>query len=206
MTKRQNKVFVAMNLPVGVNALIVKARAIITASTNNPYFPNPNPSMAKLGALVEAAATAQAATLTRATGTASARDTAVTALRGGLTTFSVYVQEQADATPELAAAIITSAGFDVRKASTRRKRLFTAKPGRVPGSVDVAVKALVKTASYNWEWSANGGKTWNRSPNTLQADTTITGLPIGETVLIRYRRVTKAGEGDWSEPISVVVK
>ena len=40
--------------------------------------------------------------------------------------------------------------------------------------------------------------------NTL--NTTIAGLPVGEYVEFCFRVATKTGEGDWSEPITVLVK
>jgi hypothetical protein len=41
---------------------------------------------------------------------------------------------------------------------------------------------------------------------TLQAKTTILGLTPGATVTFRYRGVTKTGEGDWSQLVTVIVK
>jgi hypothetical protein len=41
---------------------------------------------------------------------------------------------------------------------------------------------------------------------TLQAKTILRSLPSASTCYFRYRPVTKAGEGDWSEPVSLVVK
>ena len=61
-------------------------------------------------------------------------------------------------------------------------------------------------AAYDWEWSSDGGKTWQQAPGTLQAKTTITGLPVSVTCLFRFRSVTKAGESDWSNAITLVVK
>jgi len=58
------------------------------------------------------------------------------------------------------AALIQSAGFAVRKT--------TASAGH--------------RASYDWEYSADGGKTWVLLPSTLQAKTSVTGLAAGTTV------------------------
>jgi hypothetical protein len=43
-------------------------------------------------------------------------------------------------------------------------------------------------------------------PGTLQAKTTVLGLTPLSTVQFRYRAVTKAGEGDWSQPVSLTVQ
>ncbi len=73
-------------------------------------------------------------------------------------------------------------------------------------SVHVIAKAADRRASYEWQYSLDGGKTWVDVPNTLQAKTTITGLPAATVVLFRYRPTTKAGMGDWSAPASILVK
>jgi hypothetical protein len=44
------------------------------------------------------------------------------------------------------------------------------------------------------------------APVTLQAKTTVAGLTPGATVQFRYRPVTKAGEGDWSQTVVLLVK
>jgi DNA-directed RNA polymerase specialized sigma24 family protein len=54
--------------------------------------------------------------------------------------------------------------------------------------------------------SLDGGKTWVAAPSTLQAKTNVYGFAPGATVLFRFRPVTKAGEGDWSQPVSLIVK
>jgi hypothetical protein len=41
---------------------------------------------------------------------------------------------------------------------------------------------------------------------TLKASTKVRGLKAGEIVHIRYRAVTYAGTGDWSEAMAVVVR
>jgi hypothetical protein len=93
----------------------------------------------------------------------------------------------------------------VRKAPTRRARAFEANPGAVSGTAAVVAVTASRRASYEWQYSADGGKTWILAPATLQAKTTIAGLVAGATVLFRYRPVTKAGEGDWSQAVSLVI-
>jgi hypothetical protein len=41
---------------------------------------------------------------------------------------------------------------------------------------------------------------------TLQAKTTIAGLVPGSTAQFKYRAVTRTGEGDWSQPVSLLVQ
>ena len=205
MTKRQNRVFAVMNLPTRVPHRIVAARAILAASTGNPFLPKPNPPLGKLAAAIAALDRAEIARATRTRGTAEVRDLALSVLLALLRTLKAYVQEQADANPEKAEIIITSAGMSVRRPTTRSKAPFVATPG-LSGTMNLEVKAPAKRASYQWEWRAEGAASWTPVEPTLQAKTTITRLPIGSYVELRFRVVTKAGEGDWSEPLTALVK
>jgi hypothetical protein len=93
----------------------------------------------------------------------------------------------------------------VRKTPTRRARAFTAKPGPVSGVATVVATSAARRASYEWQYSTDGGKTWLTAPATLQAKTKIAGLVSGANVQFKYRAVTKTGEGDWSQPASLIV-
>ena len=205
-TTNQNRVFVTLNLPLPVPQLIKVAQAIIAALTSNPHIPAPNPSVPTLTTALDALVTTEAATKTRAAGTVEARNVARTHLLSLLHATKANVQQVADASPEQGEAIITSAGMAVRKAPARTKAPFAAKPGAVSGTVILAARAAAVRASYEWEWSGDGGKTWTAVLPTLQAKTTISGLPVATTVQFRFRAVTKAGAGDWSQPTSLLVK
>jgi len=110
-----------------------------------------------------------------------------------------------DASTENGAAIIESAGLAVRKSVTRRARTFAAKAGAVSGSVKIVAPTASHRASYEWQYSVDNGKTWITAPVTLQAKTTVAGLAPGSTALFKSRAVTKRGEGDWSQPVSLVI-
>jgi hypothetical protein len=112
----------------------------------------------------------------------------------------------ADAAGETAPSVIASAGMGVKKPVLRNKAALAAKAGPTSGTVHLVAKSVTRRASYEWQWSADGGKTWNLAPSTLQAKTTILGLPVATSVEFRFRSVTKAGEGDWSQVVTFVVK
>jgi hypothetical protein len=116
------------------------------------------------------------------------------------------VQAVADASPEDGATIIESAGFAVRKIPVRAARVFSAKLGPVSGSAKLTAAISARRASYEWQYSTDGGKTWVSASASLQAKTTILGLPAGNSVMFRYKTVTKTGEGDWSQAIALLVK
>jgi hypothetical protein len=182
------------------------AQAILAAMTGNAHFPAPNPPLTALEAAIDALDVAETATKTRARGTVEARNAARAQLISELDAQVAYVQKVADGDPENAEAIIASAGMTVRKAPSRNKATFVAAPGATSGSAKLAAKAAAIRASYEWQWSVDGGKTWTDAPPTLQAKTVITGLPVSTTVQFRYRAVTKTGPTDWSQPTSLLIR
>ena len=117
-----------------------------------------------------------------------------------------YIQTMADANIENGASIIASAGVAVKKPVVRAPRVFGAKLGPVTGTAKLIAASAGPRASYEWQYSTDGGKTWVPASVTLQAKTTIVGLTPGATVQFRYRPVTRTGEGDWSQTIVLLVK
>jgi hypothetical protein len=196
----------ALKLPLKVPAFITYVANIVKMMTANPHFPNPAPSLAALTTSILALSAAESATLTRTKGAVAARNTAKAALVTQLRQLGGYIQTIADADPENGAAIIQSAGIAVRKTPVRAPRVFTAEPGPTTGTVKLVAGAAARRASYEWEYSPDGGKTWVLATPTLQARTVVTGLTAGTTVQFRYRGVTKAGVVDWSAPVSLLVK
>jgi hypothetical protein len=198
--------FVILKLPPSVPALITHATGIVTRMTGNPSFPNPTPSLAVLTAAIENLKVAEAAALARTKGAVATRNDKRTALVLLLRQLRGHVQTVADASAENGAAVIASAGLAVRKAPAHRARAFVAKPGAVSGSAKLVATTAARRASYEWQYSTDGGKTWQLAPVTLQAKTVVTGLQPGSSVTFRYRSVTKTGEADWSQAITLVVR
>jgi hypothetical protein len=127
-------------------------------------------------------------------------------LVGRLTRLKGYVQGVADENPDFAAAIIESAGLSVAARGNKPKAALGVLPGRVSGSVRLAVKAVAKVASYEWQRSKDAGKTWLDLPRTLQAKTTVSELTPGVTYGFRFRAVTRRGVGDWCDAAWYVVQ
>jgi hypothetical protein len=88
----------------------------------------------------------------------------------------------------------------------RAPRVFAAKAAAVTGTAKVIAPSAGHRASYEWEYSIDGGKTWVTLPVTLQAKTSVSGLVPGSTAQFKYRPVTKTGEENWSAPISLLVQ
>jgi len=196
----------SLKLPTKVSALITYAQGIVKGMTNNPSFPSPTPTLAQVTTAIDELQAAETAALTRAKGAAAIRNEKHTALVALLQQLRSYIQAAADANVENGASIIQSAGIALKKTPVRPKRVFAAKFGTVSGSVHLVAEAAARRASYEWQYSTDGGKTWVQAPSTLQAKTTVNGLAPSTTVVFRYRAVTKTGEGDWSLPTQIMVK
>jgi hypothetical protein len=205
-SKPAHRVLVTLALPLEVAALISHVLNVVQKMTGNPDFPAPVPTLAAITAAVTDLQTAHAAALSRTTGAVAARNAKHAILVGLLQQLRTYVQNVADASPEQAAAIIQSSGLAVRKTPVHTARTFTAEQGSLSGQVKLTATSAGHRASYQWEYSVDGGKTWITAPATLQAKTTIGGIAAGTSAQFRYKPVTKTGEGDWSQPASLLVK
>jgi hypothetical protein len=204
-SKSTHRTIAELKLPKPIPDLITYARAILSAMNANPNFPNPSPPLGEIGKSVDDLESAEKIAQGRARGSALARDEKRTAMVAKLQLLKSYVQTAADANHAVAADIITSAAMVVRKVPTRAKRTFQVRPGPVSGSVKVLVPSAGHRVAYDWEYSADGGSTWQQVPSTLQASTTVSGLVVGSTYEFRYRVVGKTGAADWSAPVSFKV-
>ena len=206
LSKTINSAVVVLKLPNKIGGVITYAQGVVKGMTGNPSFPTPTPSLAVVDAAIADLQAAETAAQSRlGKGAIATRNDKRVVLVGLLRQLKAYAQAQADLNPENGAAIIQSGGFGVRKPIVRRPNAFSAKPGPVSGSAKVYAVSAGPRASYEWEYSTDGGKTWIAAPPTLQAKTTVTGLQAATAVQFKYRAVTKAGPGDWSQPVSLTV-
>jgi hypothetical protein len=204
--KTSHRPLAVLNLPGKLGALSQYVAAIVKAMTGNQAFPAPSPTLAEITSAVSDLQAAETAAVARTKGAVITRNTKRAALVMLLQQLKAYVQKTADADPENGASIIGSAGMGVRKTPTRAARTFGASPGLVSGSAKLVTVTASRRASYEWQYSTDGGKTWVTAPVTLQSKTTILGLPAGTTVMFRSRAVTKVGEGEWTQVASLLVK
>ena len=203
--KSVHRTLVALKLPRGVSALITYALGLVTALTGNAHFATPSPALTDLTTAIGELQTAQA-NLSRNKGAIAARNDKKEALVKLLQELRGYIQKTADADPENGAAIVQSSGLPARKTVVHKARVFDARPGAISGSVEVLAPVAARRASYEWQFSTDGGKTWIESAPSMRARTTISGLAVASMVQLRYRSVTKAGPSDWSQPVTIVVK
>jgi hypothetical protein len=195
----------ALKLPRKISDLINIAHVIVIAMTDNPNFPNPQPTVAAMTTGLNELVTAEAGAKLRTVGAVALRNAKKRALVTLLEEWRTYVQSTADANPDNAPHIIQSSGVMLRKTPQRQFLGFHAKLGTAPGSVKVVAPAAARRASYDWQYSIDGGKTWVDLLHTLQSKTTVTGLPAMTTVQVRYYATVKTGRTEWSQPISILV-
>jgi hypothetical protein len=205
VTTTDHRSIVVLKLPTRIQALIAYANTIVKAMTGNPSFPTIAPLLTSISAAITDLQTAETAALARTKGATVTRDEKKTALVQLLQQLKGDIQTAADANVENGASIIASAGVSVKKTVVRSPRVFGAKPGAVTGTVKLVTASAGHRASYEWEYSTDGGKTWVTAPATLQAKTTVAGLTVGTAVQFRSRPVTKTGEGNWTQPVSLTV-
>jgi hypothetical protein len=187
---------------------IMEAAILLAAA----LFPSPPITMAAFLLLIQAAATAQTATATRAMGLASLRDTKVDALWTAMLALKAYVGGLAsglDATS--ATSLIQAAGLLVAESTTHGKLLLTATFIPPTGTVHVSVNALLllgkrtsKKTIFTWSWSTDGGKTWSAGITTGYASLDVPGLPPG-TYLFRVFATVGKTLGEPTQAVSLTL-
>jgi hypothetical protein len=193
-----------LKIPTRKSSVGAFATSVINAMTGNASFPNPTPSLATVAADLAAYEAAEAQVVTRVKGAAVTRNAKYAVLHADLEHLMGSVQQVADANPAAAQSLIEGSGFAVRKSASRPKSAIKALAGTVPGSVKLVAKAVAQRASYEWQYSTDQ-KAWTNVPATLQAKTAIAGLTSATTYYFRFRGVTKAGEGAYSQVVQIVV-
>jgi hypothetical protein len=196
----------------------VQARGSAMANaftTNAAMFGTLPITLVAFTALLAAFVLAQAVvTETKAKGSATLRNTKGNALWSAMQVLQKCVQNLADALPaDAAASLIESAGLLVAKIGTHQKAALTAALTVTQGTVllDASRKLLVgpgdaaKKTLFNWQWSPDGGKTWNSATPTPLASTEIPGLTPLSTYSFRVSVTVSKVTGPWSQAVSLLV-
>jgi hypothetical protein len=205
MATSTHHVLVALNLSTHVPDIVKQGHAIVAAMTGNASFPGPNPPLATVTAALNVLDTTETAALTKAKGTAEARNAALVTVKTLLRQEEAYVQQIADGSGDQAETIIASAGMAVRKVTPRQKQVFHAVQD-VSGTVVLFGEVAEGASAYNWQMSTDG-KTFTALPTTSKAKTAVTGLTAGTIYFFRHEPVLKKGvAAEWSQVISILVK
>lgn len=174
----------------------------------------PVPSLVVLAAQIVKVEVAEQLALTRAKGAAPARNVERALLFGMLETECAYVQTLCDAAPgpEQAISIVTGAGMSVARVPLHTDPILGVQLGTPSGSVDLDANAaeLVgrtgKKAFFNWQFTTDGGKSFNNVPSTPHAKTEIGGLTPLTMVGFRVNVTTTKGTTEWSQVVSILIQ
>ena len=200
----KNPIVVVLALPTTVPGVIERANGIhdgMAAATT--WFPSPTPALVTFASHIADLVTSQTGAKTHAAGAVALRDEKLAIVVADCHQLKAYVQQVAIANPTQAATIAQAASMRLRVVGSHNKSDLAAKQ-KGTGVVEIAAKVQAGEHAHEWQWSADG-KTWTSAAPSLQGKTTLTGLPTGVTVYFRHRATTKAGPGDWSQPISLLV-
>ena len=193
-------------------ARLTAANLIKTKLTGNADVPTPNPSLAVLGAAIEAAealvvliGTKEQELDTLRTQRDTAIDAVVTLLGQEASTV-----EGATAGDE---AKIKGAGFAVVSQGAvpvgdlPAPQDMRAAAGDNDGELDVVCDAVVGASTYEWQTSPNPADTtaWVTRGTTTKSSNTITGLASGIRTWTRCRAHGAAGPGAWSDSAGKMV-
>jgi len=170
---------------------------------NPVLFKTPNPPLAQVKGHITDLANAETAYKSHL-GTRAPRDDKQQLLVADMKGLHAYVQQLVSADPGQAEIIAQAAAMSLRKKAATHKSDLAVKP-IASGSVSVVAKSVKGARGHEWQMSADGGKTWTDLPATAQSRTAVHGLQLGASVVFRQRVLTKAGLGDWSQPITAIV-
>jgi hypothetical protein len=208
-----HRVRAVLRLPKSKSAtLLAIAKAVYNAfQSNQGLLPQPTPPLATVQGQIQALDTAQQATSTRTKGTVATRNAKRDVLVTSLESWRMYVQTLCDANPEQADALIAAAAMVVGKVPVHAKPVLAAKLGTASGSVTLEANATLlvgrgvkKHAAYNWQYSADGGKTWTNAPATPLAKTTIEALTPLTTYAFRVSVTVSKTVGAWSQAVTLL--
>jgi hypothetical protein len=204
------KVKLALNELNG-QQIVQLADTIVTRMTGNANFPTPNPALTVITALRDTASTklnqAQATRTLSEQHTGEA-NTAVGALKGGLTSLGSYV-DNASGGDETK---IRSTGMDVRDPSAAIGDLpqvqnLAVTAGDNDGELDAVWDPVKGRRIYEVQSSADpfSPTSWTTKANPTASKVTLTGFPSASKAWVRVRAHGTAGPGPWSDPALKVV-
>ena len=194
------KAITVLKMPRRLGDKLIKAHSIEGALTGNPNFPlalwpNNIVSLAQFSLDVQAFEDAEVVVATGLIGAAAARDAALTVVMNDLYAIKTMVQLAAEKDPANAEIIIESAGFSVKKPSSKPKLQNDAFNTEVTGTVLLTADG---GRSHEWQMSKDQIDIINL-PATHNAQTYVKDLTPGDVMYFRNRKLnTKTMTYNWS--------
>ncbi len=192
---------------------VIKSKAIYDALDLNEagFYTPPFSDMADFLTAIDKLETCIQNVKVRVLGAAAAKKVAKTDLYNFLKSALEYINKMARNKPLSAEEIITGANMLVCAAHKVMKPQLSAKPTGAAGEVNlqcIAVQLDGKyyKATYNWQISSDGGKTWDNLSDTVEAKLKVIGLVVTTTVKFRQRANSKKfGITAWCTPVDYTV-
>jgi hypothetical protein len=200
-------IYVALNFPESPGKALLYAKHVATCMSGNAYFPTPIVPMATFLAEIAELETAEVATLTGAHGTATERNSKLSDVHNTMKRLRADIETTANQPGVDGPTVVASSGMSVKDVAGPSKADFAVKPGNNSGSVELSARHPGRgtKTSFDWQSSDDHGAHWVDAPRTVYSYTTISGLTPGVLYSFRYRTLTRDGEGDWSDPITLMV-
>jgi hypothetical protein len=195
-----------LKLPPKDKDLFTFAMGVHDGFLGNADLPNPNPLLSVFKADVIAFQDAATKALLRTKGTVTLRRAKRKKVVADLRHLKNYVQSvvETQTDPVVAAAIIEGVLMSVRKTGKRSRPELQARNTAVSGEVAVDAAQVAKVAVYYWEFSLNQTD-WSTFPETLQANTVISGLTPGRIYYFRFRALTRKERRGYSQVVRLMV-
>jgi hypothetical protein len=204
MVKRRTPQII-LNLPPNVAQLILFGRHVVTSVKGSQKLQSVVPAADKLSTDLDTLETSEAHAKKGGQGAVDQRNADLEAVRTDFEVVRVGVLAVAAADPANAEVIIDSSGLSMKRKVGHKKGLAeVAFPA--PGQAHVKVKAVKRGASYEWQISGDGGKTFVPAGTTTIADQIFTGLTAGTTYEVRWRTTVRRTTSDWSQTFAFMMR
>lgn len=189
---------------------VAKIRQIITALTNNPDFPTPQPSLASLTALadeMEASYTDAQASRQATTAKINIMHEKETAGEQGVRRVASYIESVAGNDESK----ILSAGISLRSAASplpapSAPSGLSVSEGDHEGELDLSHDPVKGAKSNEYQQSPDPptATSWVHAAISVKSSVTISGLVSGTRYWFRVRAITSAGPSGWSDPATKI--
>jgi hypothetical protein len=196
---------------LSVAAKIAKAKQVVAALTGNPDFPNPNPPLADITAVI-----------TRTETKLAERDAAQQLAKANTTMLRNMVDELDAVISQIGGYVDNVAGRDETKIlstgfDTRAARTATSHPPPPPDALDTTIGGYDGELDALWDPVA-GAKSyvietsedpptptsWKHAGVSTKSRFKIKGLQSGKRYWIRVAAINTAGQSGWSDPATKI--
>jgi hypothetical protein len=200
---------VVLNIPTRIGDRLIYAIAIHDSMDGNAWFPAPPVSMADFMVKIQKYEAAAADVKKRKPDAEARLKTAWNEVHVALQLLRNYVEGICLLDPENAEEIALSAGMSIKAPSGREALDFNVKNSASGHGADLSGKVKEKGCFHIWQCSENpeDPMSWYQRliPGTFTATTSVYDFNPGTRLYFRHKCVTRKGETDWDQVISIII-